>query len=189
VKCLIATVIVSVGVGPALRAVQNESPDLGAWRLREGGPPELFARMNALLTIEARKNDGRLLTFILRSSDTVAVVLKIETARDGQDAPVFVNGQPEDHTCAIRKIDPENFTAVLKIEGVPYATVKASIAPGGDTLSLEYDFTVAVQHPLTGERLWGRHVEVWERVEVTGGWNSPPLKPPVERGRIFPPNI
>jgi hypothetical protein len=143
--------------------------DLGAWFLREVRPSGGSDVPDRILIIEAAANGNRKLTFKGRLADgTELVLLTIETARDGRDAPLLVDETPVGQSWAVQRIDDRHATAVIKTNGVPHGSWKASITPDGGTLQVQFDITVAVQNPMTGKPKSGKFVEVWERLPTRG---------------------
>jgi hypothetical protein len=159
-------------------------PDLGAWSLREVHPPDGPDVPGLVLIIAATASDGRKLTFKGRLADgTEVVLMTIETARDGRDAPLLVDEKSCGQSWAVQLIDDQHASAVLKTNGVPYGSWKASITPDGETLQMEYDIAVAVRNPMTGKSRSGKFLEIWEKSHALGWGNEKHL---AEHGATWP---
>src|SRR5206468_1087414 len=109
------------------------------------------------MTVEMCCGSGRRLTYriAMNGSDMLMV---IETALDGRDAPVLVGGKPSGETMAIRQIDSRHATAVLKMNGKTFGTAKGTLSADGKTLTVEDDYTSAT----AGQQV-GKTTETWIR--------------------------
>jgi hypothetical protein len=86
------------------------------------------------------------------------MIMILETALDGTDAPLLVGGKPSGQTMAIRQIDDHHATAVLKTNGKPFGTAKGTLSADGKTLTIEDDYTAAA-----GGQQVGKQTEKWIR--------------------------
>jgi hypothetical protein len=79
------------------------------------------------------------------------MVMIVESALDGKDAPLMVGGKPSGQTMAIRQLDDHHATAVLKMNGEVYGTARGTLSADGKTLTIEDEFTSAMAGPPVGK--------------------------------------
>jgi hypothetical protein len=109
------------------------------------------------MTVETCCGGGRRLTYHVPVNGN-DVVMIVESALDGKDAPVMVGGKPSGQTMAIRQVDDHHATAVLKVNGQTYGTARGALSADGKTLVVEDEFTSAV----AGQPV-GKQTERWIR--------------------------
>jgi hypothetical protein len=109
------------------------------------------------MTVEMCCGSGRRLTYRIAMNGN-EMVMVLETALDGTDAPLLVGGKPSGETMAIRQVDARHATAVLKMNGQPFGTAKGTLSADGKTLTIEDDFTLAA----AGQQA-GKQTETWIR--------------------------
>jgi hypothetical protein len=107
------------------------------------------------MTVEACCNGGRRLTYRLTNG---TLLLVIESAFDGSDAPVMISGKPSGETMAIKRLDSHHAYTVVKMNGKPFGTSKATLSPDGNTITVENEYTVAVPGQPAGKQ-----TEIWVR--------------------------
>jgi hypothetical protein len=109
------------------------------------------------MTVEMCCGGGRRLTYHVPVNGN-DVVMIVESALDGKDAPVMVGGKASGQTMAIRQVDDHHATAVLKVNGQMYGTARGALSVDGNTLVVEDEFTSAV----AGQPV-GKQTERWIR--------------------------
>jgi len=77
---------------------------------------------------------------------------------DGKDAPLVLNGKPSGETMAIKLIDKLHSSTIVKMNGQPFGTSKATFSPDFKTMTVENDFASSV-----GGNTAGKTTEVWVR--------------------------
>lgn len=108
------------------------------------------------MTVEACCNGGRRL--IYRINGRSDVLMTVESPMDGREVPVLVAGKPSGETMAIKLLDDHHTFTVLKMNGQPFGTSKATLSADGKTLTVENDITAAGR----GQTV-GKQTEVWVR--------------------------
>lgn len=86
------------------------------------------------MTVEMCCGGGRRLTYRIAMNGN-EMIMVVESALDGSDAPVIIGGKPSGETMAIRQIDDHHAMAVLKMNGQPFGTAKGTLSADGKTLS------------------------------------------------------
>lgn len=109
------------------------------------------------MTVEMCCGSGRRLTYRVPMNGN-EMIMVIESALDGSDAPVLVGGKPSGETMAIRQVDDHHATAVLKMNGKPFDTARGTLSADGKTLTIEDDYTSAA----AGQQV-GKQTETWIR--------------------------
>jgi len=109
------------------------------------------------MTVEMCCRSGRRLTYRVAMNGN-EMIMVVESALDGTDAPVLVGGKPSGETMAIRQIDDRHATAVLKMNGKPFGTAKGTLSTDGKTLTIEDEYTSAA----AGQQV-GKQTETWIR--------------------------
>ena len=92
------------------------------------------------MTVEMCCNGGRRLIYRTTGSD---VLTTVESPFDGSDVPVMIGGKPSGGTMAIKRVDATHTVTVLKMNGKPFGTSKATISADGRTLTVENEYTMA----------------------------------------------
>jgi hypothetical protein len=108
------------------------------------------------MTVEACCNGGRRLIYRIESRGTV--VMTVDSPMDGREAPVLVGGKPSGETMAIKLVDDHHTITVLRMDGKPFGTSKATLSADGKTLTVENEVTSAA-----GGQTPGKTTEVWVR--------------------------
>jgi hypothetical protein len=77
---------------------------------------------------------------------------------DFADAPLLVGGKPSGQTMAIKLVDKLHSVGVVKMNGKPFGTSKATFSPDFKTMAVVNDFTATV-----GGNSAGKSTETWVR--------------------------
>lgn len=125
---------------------------VGTWVKQGDSGPALA------MTVEACCGNGYRL--IYRVVGQTAIMMTVESALDGKEAPVLLmGGKPSGETMAITRIDAHHLSTVLKMNGQPYGTSKATLSADGKTLTVENEVTKSA---VPGQPA-GKTTEVWVR--------------------------
>lgn len=109
------------------------------------------------MSVEACCRGGRRLSYHIGMQGT-QTVLMVESPFDGTEVPVLMNGQPSGETMAIKRLDDHHLFTIVKMNGRPFATSKATLSADGRTLTVIND----VSSPAGGQQA-GKSTEVWVR--------------------------
>ena len=128
----------------------NAQLSVGTW-VKKAAPGEMGALS---MTIEMCCNGGRRITYHLKGRQEV--LMTIDSAFDGSDAPVMIAGKPSGETMAIKRLDDHHAVTVLKMNGTQFGVSHATISDDGRTLMVENEITAsgAGQTP-------GKTTETW----------------------------
>lgn len=107
------------------------------------------------MKVEACCNGGRRLIYHIPMGSS-EMVLTVESPFDGSEVPVLANGQPSGETMAITRLDAHHASTILKMNGSPFGTSKATLSADGRTLTVINDFSSSV-----GGQRTGKSTEVW----------------------------
>ena len=149
-KRLAGALLVLSALAPA-RAVQAQV-SIGTWVKQSTAS----APGGLTMTVEACCNGGRRL--IYRVTGRSDIIMTVESPFDGTDVPVLVGGKPSGETMGIKRLDERHVVAVLKMNGKPYGTSRATLSADGNTLTVENEVTAAV----AGQSV-GKQTETWLR--------------------------
>jgi hypothetical protein len=141
------TLTAALGAPSALSA----QVEIGTW-VRKGDNP---AEGSMTMTVEACCGGGRKLTYNLTMKGT-NMVMTVESPFDGTEVPVLVDGKPSAETMAIKRIDAHHATTVLKMNGQPFGTSKATLSDDGKMLTVVNDIVSA-----GGPQPKGLQTEIW----------------------------
>jgi hypothetical protein len=109
-----------------------------------------------VLNVEACCNGGlRLVYQIPAMGGRPASKMTVDSPMDGAEVPALVDGKSSGETMAIKRVDDHHLTGILKTNGQPFGTFKATIAP--DNKSMTVDSVVG-----TGSQSQ-KIIETWER--------------------------
>jgi hypothetical protein len=106
------------------------------------------------LTVEACCNGGRRLTYHITMGNT-PTIMTLASPFDGSEVPVMVAGKPSGETMAIQRVDDHHIATVVKMNGKPFGTSKATISPDGKTITVLNDFSSG------GAQQAGKLTEIW----------------------------
>jgi hypothetical protein len=109
------------------------------------------------MTVEACCNGGRRLIYRVVIAETVTL-LTVESRLDGTDAPVLMNGKPSGETMSITRVDDHHASTIVKMNGRPFGTSKATLSADGRTLTVINDFSSSA-----GGQAVGKYTEIWVR--------------------------
>jgi hypothetical protein len=146
VACGLFVVVTFAGAGAAQAQI-----GIGTW-VKQGttpGQPGLSMVVEACCGGSGRK-------LIYKAGETV--VLTVESALDGTEAPEMSMGKPTGETMGIKRVDDHHTMTVLKLNGQQFGTSTATISDDGKTLTIENNITA----PLGGRRV-GKTTETWVR--------------------------
>lgn len=119
-----ALVLTAVFAGSA----QANDLALGTWISK--------AHPGMTMVIEPIGSDGRRITYhVLVNGNDSAMTL--DSAMDGTDAPMLVNGKPTGQTMAIKRLDNWHSATTIKSNGKITATSKAELSKDGGTITSE----------------------------------------------------
>jgi hypothetical protein len=85
-------------------------------------------------------------------------LMTVDSPFDGSEAPVLINGKPSGETMAIKWLDDHHTFTVLKMNGKPFGTSKATLSPDRKKLTVENDVSAAA-----GGQQVGKSTEVWTK--------------------------
>jgi hypothetical protein len=108
------------------------------------------------MTVEACCKGGRRLIYRLNGSATV--LMTIDSPMDGSEVPVLAAGKPTGETMGIKLLDDHHTVTVLKMNGKPFGTSKATLSADGKTLTIENEVTSGI-----GGQTVGKQTEIWVR--------------------------
>jgi hypothetical protein len=114
------------------------------------------AKGNLILTIERWGKGGAKLVWRMKGQP---IVMAIESALDGKDAPLLVNGQPSGETMGITRIDGHHAATILKFNGKQFGTSTATFSDDFTKMTVEnvvQDRTDVGPPP-------GKTTEIWTR--------------------------
>jgi hypothetical protein len=132
-----------------------------------GGVPTLSAQIgvgtwvkdSSTLTMKVEPccgSNGRRLTYTIPMSNTATVLMTVDSPFDGTEVPVLIGGKPSGETMAIKWVDDHHTFTVLKMNGKPFGTSKATLSADRKTLTVENDMSASV-----GGQQAGKSTEVW----------------------------
>jgi len=136
-------------VGMVSSAEAAESPVGTYVKTATKGKPEMT------LTIEMWEPGKARLTYRVKGAE---VKVTIDSALDGSDAPVMVDGKASGETMAITRVDKYHATTVLKMNGKTFGTSKGTFSNDFTTLTAESEFSASY-----GGNAAGKSTEVWTR--------------------------
>ena len=147
VVVVFAVLLAGAGIGLAA-----DSP-VGTW-----GKKPTAGGIEMTLKIDAWGRDKAKLVWTFKGKGMDGMSMTVVSGLDGKDAPVMMNGKDSGQTMAITLVDRLHSATVVKMNGKPFGTSKATFSPDFKTMTVENDFTVAV-----GGNPAGKTTEVWTR--------------------------
>ena len=118
------------------------------------------AALCALLSFTSLSAQLGVGTWVKQGDSGPALAMTVESALDGKESPVLLmGGKPSGETMAITRIDAHHLSTVLKMNGQPYGTSKATLSADGKTLTVENEVT----KPAVPGQPAGKTTEVWVR--------------------------
>lgn len=128
-------------------------PWVGTWVRKSitGLPAD---KVEFTMTVESLGTAGYRLTYRLSG---VPGVTTVDTAADGTDAPVLINGKTTGETMAIQRLDDHHLSTVLKMNGKQIGISKGALSADGNTITAEGE--------ITGSEggVPGKQTEIWIR--------------------------
>jgi hypothetical protein len=109
------------------------------------------------MTVEACCSGGRRLTYHIDINGT-ETLLTVASPFDGSDADVLMAGKPSGETMAITRVDDHHVFTVVKMNGKPFGTSKATLSADGKVLTVLSDFSSSA-----GGQQIGKYTETWVR--------------------------
>jgi hypothetical protein len=128
----------------------NAQLSVGTW-VKKAAPGEMGA---ISMTIEMCCNGGRRIAYHLKGRQEV--LMTIDSALDGSDAPVMIAGKPSGETMGIKRLDDHRVVTVLKMNGTQFGVSHATISDDGRTLMVENEITAS-----GAGRTPGKTTETW----------------------------
>ena len=95
------------------------------------------------------------LTYHINMGGTPAL-MTLASPFDGSGVPVMIAGKPSGETMAIQRVDDHHIATVVKMNGKPFGTSKATISPDGKTITVLNEFSSS-----TGSQQVGKFTEIW----------------------------
>jgi hypothetical protein len=142
-----AAILWTLGSASWLRAQTS----IGTWVKQ----PTTATARPLTMTVEACCGGGRRLTYRIASG---IVVMTVESPFDGTDVPVIVAGKPNGETMAIKRLNDHQTFTVIKMNGKPFGTSKATLSPDDKTMTVESEYTTDA-----GGVKAGKHTDIWVR--------------------------
>ena len=115
------------------------------------------SKLALTMTVEACCHGGRRLSYHFDMGATKTTML-IESPFDGSERPVLVNGKPSGETMAITRVDDHHVSTVVKMNGKPFGTSKATLSADGKVLTVLNEFSASA-----GGNPTGKSTERWVR--------------------------
>lgn len=115
------------------------------------------SKLALTMTVEACCHGGRRLSYHFDMGGTTTIML-IESPFDGSEQPVLINGKPSGETMAITRVDDHHVSTVVKMNGKPFGTSKATLSANGKVLTVLNEFSASV-----GGNQAGTSTERWVR--------------------------
>jgi hypothetical protein len=123
---------------------------VGTWvRKATGSEPAIT------MVVEPCCSGGRRLTYHLDINGS-KTLLTVASPFDGSDAPMLINGKPSGETMGIKRLDDHHYFTVVKMNGKPFGTSKATLSPDAKVLTVLNDNS----SPAGGQAA-GTSTEVW----------------------------
>jgi len=133
-------------------AVVRAQLGVGTWTQTINGKPT-----GMTMTVETCCGTGYRLTYHLPPA-AAEMTMIVESALDGKDAAVMVAGKASGETMALKRIDATHISGIIKMNGQPIGSSKASMSADGKTLTVENETTTA-----TPGQPKGKTIEVWTK--------------------------
>ena len=91
-----------------------------------------------VLNVEACCHGGlRLLYDVPISGGQPAFKMSVDSPMNGTEAPALIAGKPSGETMAIKRVDDHHLTAILKMNGQPFATYNATVSPDNKSMTVD----------------------------------------------------
>jgi hypothetical protein len=92
-----------------------------------------------ILTIEACCNGGLRLIYHLppMGNQPSSTLMTVDSPLDGSEVPALVAGKPSGETMALKRVDAQHYSAIVKMQGQASMTFNATVAADGKTMTVE----------------------------------------------------
>jgi hypothetical protein len=91
-----------------------------------------------ILRVEACCNGGlRLVYQIPPMGAQPASTMSVDSPMNGTEAPALIAGKPTGETMAIKRVDDHHLTAILRMNGQPFATYTGTISPDNKSMTVD----------------------------------------------------
>lgn len=149
-RSLVCSVVLLGALGPATPL--HAQIGVGTWARKDTG-----SKLPITMTVEACCKGGRRLIyhFDVKGTETI---LSVESAFDGSEAEVLIDGKPSGETMAITRVDDHHTSTVVKLNGKEFGTSKATLSADGKVLTVVNDYSSSV-----GGQTVGKSTETWTR--------------------------
>ena len=148
-KISVAVLLLSACVPLSLHAQNLE----GTWVRKRAAS----AGGGMTMTVEPCCHGGHRLTYHIQGGPQ-PIVLTVDSPFDGTEVPVMMGGKPSGETMAIKRLDDHHTYTVLKMNGKPFGTSKATLSDDGKTLNIDDEFTSN-----EGGHTPGKSTETWTK--------------------------
>ena len=143
---MVTALLLLVGESPVAAA---DSP-VGSWvKKAEAGKP--------LMTLDIEEwspGKAKLTWHIAQANMVLTIVLPL----DGTSAPLLINGKPSGETMSTKLVDKLHTTTIVKMNGKPFGTSKATFSADYKTMTVENEYSESM-----GGNQAGKTTEVWRR--------------------------
>ena len=65
------------------------------------------------------------------------MTMTVDTPMNGTAVPALIAGKPSGETMAIKRVDDHHLTAVLKMNGQPFATYSATVSTDNKSMTVD----------------------------------------------------
>ena len=89
-----------------------------------------------VLNVEACCNGGLRLVYQAPPGQP-ASTMSVDSPMNGTEAPALIDGKPSGETMAIKRVDDHHLTAILKMNGQPFATYSGTVSPDNKALTVD----------------------------------------------------
>jgi hypothetical protein len=103
----------------------------GTWVERSASP--------MTLVVEPAGDDAARFTYSMPPAFKTQVVMSFETAFDGRDVVVFVDGKPTSEVMTIKRIDDRHIVSAWKVGGKMAGTSRSELSADGKVVKVEND--------------------------------------------------
>jgi len=91
-----------------------------------------------VLNVEACCKGGlRLVYHVPTTGGQQAFTMSVDSPMNGTEAPAMIAGKASGETMAIKRVDDHHMTAILKMNGQPFATYSATVSPDDKSMTVD----------------------------------------------------
>ncbi len=91
-----------------------------------------------VLNVEACCNGGlRLIYHVPTTGGQPALTMSVDSPMNGTEVPALIAGKPSGETMAIKRVDDHHLTAILKMNGQPFATYSGTVSPDNKSMAVD----------------------------------------------------